>query len=421
MTIALEAEGGSVESRRRIDRAATRFATIGDQMLVALSNFALTVAISRAFGAEEVASYGMGLSLGLMIQGVHRYAITIPLMMQLQHRVVRRCGGILAQHTLVLACALLLGLVSIFLTREARAEGHSLLIVESSCVLLLVYSELEFARTVLVKLSRPVFVLCSAVFYSAVCACLSIAAQKHWITYVDLLSALSVAMLVHALALAIIVRQFNLIQGYKLFLADIYRYGWWAVIAVATYSGYSHLPLLILGAMAEPKYAAAFVATRSLMQPLQVLLRGLDVADKSFFSDRARSIDSRTAFQVTLKIALPYVAAAGVFVILAGFYSKELIALAYGPKFADANSAFLAWLPVTLIMSATFPFESLVFSRSDFRRYYLIRAFASLVAVALTIPFVVLWHSVGAIIACGVGSFIAMSGTVVLLRGRSRK
>jgi O-antigen/teichoic acid export membrane protein len=417
MTIALEAEGAA-RRRRRFDRAATRVATIGDQLFAALSNFALTLSISRAFGAEEVTAYGMGLAFALLIQGAHRHAITIPLMLQAQHRVLRRRGGIFAQHTLVLACALMLGLMGIFVTSEAHAGSHSLLIAESACVLLLVYSQLEFARAVLVKLNQPFYVLASSIFYFVVCLSLSVTSQMHWITYYDLLGALSVAMLLHALVLAVIVREFDLIQGYRLLMADIYRYGWWSVVATATNAGYTHLPLLILGAMAEPKHAAAFVATRSLMQPLQVLIRGLDAADKSFFSDEAKAPHSRHAFLLTLRLAIPNTVAATLFVLGMSFYSNELIALAYGPKFAYANSTLLAWLPVFLIMSVTMPFEALVYSRKDFRRYYMIRAVASVVALALTVPLVMLWDSVGAILACGVGGLIAMTGTVLLLWGR---
>jgi hypothetical protein len=57
---------------------ATRFATVGDQMLVALANFWLTVAIGRAFHAEELAAYGIGLSAGLMVQALQRHAVVIP-------------------------------------------------------------------------------------------------------------------------------------------------------------------------------------------------------------------------------------------------------------------------------------------------------------------------------------------------------
>jgi O-antigen/teichoic acid export membrane protein len=142
------------------------------------------------------------------------------------------------------------------------------------------------------------------------------------------------------------------------------------------------------------------------------------MADKSHFANEAQSPHSRAAFIFTLKLAIPNTLAAGLFVLGVALFSEELIAIAYGPKFAYANSSLLAWLPLFLIMSACLPFEALVYARKEFRRYYFVRAVASVVAVGLTLPLVLLWDSVGAILACGVGSLIAMTGTLLLLWGR---
>ena len=68
MTIATEFQNRAAGRLRLARLMATRFATVGDQILVALANFWLTVAIGRAFHAEELAAYGIGLSAGLMAQ-----------------------------------------------------------------------------------------------------------------------------------------------------------------------------------------------------------------------------------------------------------------------------------------------------------------------------------------------------------------
>src|SRR5687768_6262155 len=107
MTIAVEAERRALGSSPRLARAMTRIATVGDQLLVAISNFGLTLSISRAYGAEEIAGYGIGLSLALLILGLQRQAITIPLALQNPSRVLRRRGGIFAQHLLVLGIVLM--------------------------------------------------------------------------------------------------------------------------------------------------------------------------------------------------------------------------------------------------------------------------------------------------------------------------
>lgn len=414
MTIAAHVESAPAE-RPWGQHVATRFATIGDQLLVALANFALTVAIGRAFGAEEIASYGIGLSAGLMIQALQRHAILIPLMLQPAARVHRRRGGIFAQHGLVLAIVTLLGGAALFCAHEAAIPRFGLLVTAASVVCLLLYVQLEFARSILVKLNRPGLLFASAAWYATMSAGLAVVSLHHALIYEGVLAALAAAMMVHALGVFLLARGFSLSLGLRLLLADIRRYGGWSIIATLTYSGYNHLPLFILGAFAPPVHAAAFVATRSLLQPLQILLRGLDVADKAMFSERGGAPHSRKAFTLTMQLALLYAGTAGLFGAMAGIFADNLLLIAYGEKFADFGAALVAWVPVYILMSVSLPLESLIYSRQAFHGYYSVRALGSAVAIALTGLLILPWAEVGAIAACGGGSFIAIAGTIILL------
>jgi O-antigen/teichoic acid export membrane protein len=420
MTIAVEAGRRALGSSPRLARAMTKIATIGDQLLVAISNFGLTLSISRAYGAEEIAAYGIGLSVALMIQGLQRQAITIPLTLQNTSRVLRRRGGIFAQHMLVLGIVLMLGAATLLFDAFAHLGGLPLLVLASSATCLLVYAEIEFARAMLVKLGQPLFLLGSAMWYAAVSGGVSAAALFHVIGYLTLLGIIAAAMLLHAAVLGFIVGKVDLRQGARLLTSDIRRYGFWAFVAALTYSGYTHFPLFILGAVAEPIHAASFVATRSLMQPLQILLRGLDIADKSIFASSDAPPHSRRAFALIMRQAIPYAAAAALFCIIIFYDADGLIALTYGEKFAHATPSLIAWAPAFFLLSVCLPFESLVYARQEFRKYYLIRTIGSVIALAVTLPMIWEWGSVGAIIACGIGNLIAMCGTLRLLWRGSR-
>lgn len=401
-------------------RLLTRFATVADQMLVAVANFGLTISIGRAFGTDEVAAYGIGLSAGLMIQALQRHAIIIPLMLQPHTRIARRRGGVFAQHCLVLGCLVLCALAVLALSRLAGISRFGCLIVCASAVCLLVYAELEFARAILIKLDRPSILFGSAAWYALISVVLAWASLHHRLSFDGLLVALAAATLIHAAALLSLGGRFSLWEGGRLLAADIRRYGGWAVVATLTYSGYNHIPLFVLGALASPIHAAAFVATRSLMQPLQILLRGLDIADKAMFAERAGAPQSRGALRLTIKLAALYAMAAGVFGCIACLFADDLIDLAYGGKFSGFSPALIAWVPAYALLSVSLPFESLVYARRVFRSYYLVRGIGSVVAVALTVPLMP-WAEVGAIAACSIGSLIAMAGTVfILLRKPSR-
>jgi O-antigen/teichoic acid export membrane protein len=420
MTIAIDAESRSLAGRRWAGHAITRLATVGDQLLVALANFGLTVSIGRAFGAEDVAAYGIGLSVGLMVQALQRHAVLIPLMLLPPARVARRRGAIFAEHALVLASVFLLTLAGMALAPLLGISGYGRLILAASAVCLLNYVQLEFARAILVKLERPWSLIASASWYTGVSAALALASLHHLISFEGLLIALATAMVIHAAALFTLARGFALWRGLMLFTADFRQYGGWAVVATITYSGYSHLPLFILGALAPPIHAAVFVATRGLLQPLQILLRGFDLADKAGFAERSGAPHSPGAFRLTLKLAAFYAATAGLFGLAAGFFADELVRLAYGQKFAGFEAALIAWVPVYVLLSVSLPFESLVYARQVFRDYYIVRGIGSIAGIALTVPLMP-WVEVGAIAACGIGCLIAILGTIyILLRGQPR-
>jgi O-antigen/teichoic acid export membrane protein len=296
------------------------------------------------------------------------------------------------------------------------ATRYPRLILAATAVCLVVYLQLEFARAFLVKLGRPWLLLASAAWYAGVSAVLVLAALAHRIDYETLLAVLGAAMVMHALGLVGAAGAPRLRQGLRLLAADLRRYGGWATVATATYAGYNHVPLLILGALLAPLHAAAFVATRSLMQPLQILLRGLDVADKSGFSQGAGAPRERAALRFTLRLAVLYAAVAGLFGAAMAFFADRLVVLAYGAKFADAAPALIAWVPVYVVLSITMPLESLVYARRDFRLYYLIRGIASLLAIAAALPLVTRFAETGAIAACGIGWLVAVAGTVILLK-----
>jgi O-antigen/teichoic acid export membrane protein len=192
------------------------------------------------------------------------------------------------------------------------------------------------------------------------------------------------------------------------------RYGGWAGVATVTYAGYNHFPLLALGALTAPIHAAAFVATRSLMQPLQILLRGFDIADKSGFTEGAKK-KSGGAFALTMKLAAFYAVIGLAFGVFVWFFAGQILQIAYGTKFTDFEAALIAWVPVYILLSVTMPFESLVYTLKNFRAYYIVRGIASLVSLALTFPLVMWLAETGAIAACAFGWLIAVAGTAFLL------
>ncbi|MBY0530780.1 MAG: hypothetical protein K2P86_02295 [Xanthobacteraceae bacterium] len=402
---------GKRSLRRRLRGASTRLATVGDQLLVALTNFGLTIAIGRAFGADELAAYGIGLSVGLMMQGLQRHAITIPLMLRTAEWAKQNRGALVAEQSFVLLPAVLAGLLAL-LAAHASLPRFAYLVILSSAVCLLIYLQLEFARAFLVKIGRPWLLLAGAGLYAAVAAALAAASLGGLIGYESLLGGFAGVMLLHALAVALVARSFAARSGVRQLLADIRQYGGWAAAATATYAGYNHAPLLILGAIAAPIHAAVFVASRSLLQPLQILLRGFDVADKNRFAEMR---NDKSSSRFILKLVALYGVVGVLFGAAAGFGAEHLLSLAYGQKFSGYGAAVIAWVPAYVLLSISMPLESLVYARKRFASYFAIRGFASVVAIAAAFPLIQWYGGIGAIAACAIGWSAAVLGTGLML------
>lgn len=408
-------------SRRGWRYAAVRLATVGDQVIVALTNFGLTLAIGRAFGSTELAAYGMGLSIALMVQGLQRHTITIPLLLKPTASVERRRGGIAAAHTIVLLTALAMTGVALLVIRTIEAPHLAQSTLLASAVCLIVYLQLEFARAFLIKIGRAGALLGGALFYALVAAALALAALTQRVSFEAMLTALGGAMLLHAVVIIMIARSLSFRGGVRTLGADIKRYGGWAAAATATYAGYNHVPLLILGAIAAPIHAAVFVAARSLLQPLQILLRGLDVADKSAFAELRTHPYSPETTRFTLKLVALYALVGAGIGMVVGLGAEQLMTLAYGQKFVGHGGALVAWVPAYILLSISTPLESLVYAREAFRGYFVVRGFASIAAIAAAFPLITYYGGVGAITACAIGWLVAVVGTsVLLMRGQVR-
>lgn len=152
------------------------------------------------------------------------------------------------------------------------------------------------------------------------------------------------------------------------------------------------------------------------MQPLQIMLRGLDIADKTAFAERTASVHSFGALRATARLAGVYALAGGAFGLCVCLFADSILWLAYGAKFAGESGPLMAWVPVFILLACMMPVESLVYARRSFKSYYLARALGSLTAIALTWPLVLHFSETGAILASGAGALVAACGAMLFLK-----
>jgi O-antigen/teichoic acid export membrane protein len=207
----------------------------------------------------------------------------------------------------------------------------------------------------------------------------------------------------------------DFITGSRLLRRDIRRHLTASVLGVAGFSGFSHIPLFILGAIAAPVHAAAFVAVRALVQPLGIVLRSLDVIDKNIFAAASvRTPDAlRTMFWKQIFLYSLFAVGACMGILLFG---RPFMGWLYGHLYDDYYGVLLGWTAIFAMMALTFPLETVIVKQGRLTLYNLWRLGAGAAGAVLSVTLIPFWGANGAILACLGGWIISVLSAFLLVR-----
>jgi O-antigen/teichoic acid export membrane protein len=206
-------------------------------------------------------------------------------------------------------------------------------------------------------------------------------------------------------------------RGWREIVRDLRAVMAWTTVGTLASGAYSHLPVFILGAVQAPIYTAGYVATRNLLQPLQVLVRGLDIADKHVFSGRTDQKDFRSG---VLWPILRNILASVLYAMPIYALSEGLLTWVYGPKFADFVPALHFWILVFMVVAPVLPLESMIYEKRNAKIYSIGIIVCGILTAAAIYPLVRAWGVMGAI----AGSLIGCSLHLIVasfVAWRSRK
>ncbi len=393
----------------------SRLLPVFDQVLFAASNFILAIVLARFHSAEVVAAYGVGLSVALILQAMQRHVIIIPLNVTRKIRNTKFAQTWLGAHFIATGCMLSFVGVICSLVTQLLMNGYVNLIAFSVLALIVVYMQAEFGRAFLIATNRTGFVVLPATLQVLAVLYIAYTGSAAPYGYLQILFVLVSVALVSALCMVVLAGGVEWTHGDRLLRRLMKKYAGWGSVGVIASSGYNHVPLFILGAYAAPIQAAAFVTMRNLLQPSQVLMRGLDIVDKRKVGE-LRFVDGSSIRRKAFSLCMIYTTVAALFamvVVLSGAYISELV---YGPEYADFAHLLLQWGAVYVLMALLLPMESLAYASDRTSAYYSIRIVAGLVAAIISFPLVWNFGAAGAVTGCLIGWLITVSATFALLR-----
>ena len=371
----------------------THLISFTDQVIFSASNFALSIGLVRVFNETEFAGYGIALSIALFIQSVQR-GFNIQAALLDTERFSAKAKDLLGGHIIILGVALLIPLLAYSFLRASGAPTLTTDIAAATVACVAIYFQVDVNRIFLIKRGRQAWSLVVSAILSAVYALIIALGYLKTITFQEgMLSLAALFVFVSAVvAWGGIWPDFQ--RGWRELVRDLRTIMAWTTLGTLASGAYSHLPVFILGAIQAPIYTAGYVATRNLLQPLQVLIRGLDIADKHVFSGRADQNDLRRGVVWPI---LRNVVASVCYAILIYAIAETLLTRIYGEKFAAFASALQFWILVFVVMAPILPLESMIYAKRNVKGYSIGIVFCGIVIAAVIYPLIYKWNVMGAI------------------------
>ncbi len=401
--------------RKLVKGGSGRLLSLVDLVLFSGNNLLLTLLISRVFGPEALAIFGIGLAIGLMSQSVGRGIYVVPGAVLSSRSARRRMSGLIAEHLICLYAVALFIISAFGLISLVEPEYSTASIVLTTLYCALLYMQADHDRFILLRFERhAVPPLLSAV--NLIPLGLGLLAEYFLSAGFAVFMGLHVIVgLVRSIVVAWLVGGPNFRWGWRLLKTSIQKRGGFSLVSAGAYSGYNHIPLIILGHLAAPIDVAAFVAMRGLVQPTQMVFRLFDFRDKLSMRDQSGGTYEGLASQlwrVGLRNLLLSVFV-GLACVLLG---PSLSTLAYGSEYEGYSLLMVGHALLFMLMSFLLPIDSGVNILQWYNRNIYWRMAGGLVGACLAYPLAATFGAWGAVLACLIGWGVVVTGGIYVLR-----
>jgi len=384
-------------------------------VVFSLANFALTIILARLYSNTEFGSYGVALSIVLVVQFIQRSLYVVSLSLMSARRARRYLPAILAEHLTIAGAATLLVALWAGLVAALGARQGAIDLAMSMLVCTVIYFQAEFDRALLVKRGAFLGALALSVIYLALVLVLGAFAKHYHLSFELFMTLLSAGCLLKGLWLALLRAAPRWGWGLRIMRADWRQYGWPAVMQAVTSLGTQHAPVLILSALRGSATVAGLVAMRSLTQPLMLVTRSLDAADKNRFR-QATAGSSAALRRVFWRTSAVYAAIGIAAIVVLSAFPEWIIALAYHGKFAGLGWVMIAWGVYSALLGLNFPVQSVIYVLGRQHSFARLTVVNACVGTGLALALCPILGVTGAIVAIVASMATFLAGGLVIIR-----
>lgn len=397
------------------DLAGTRLYLLLDQIVFSLASFILTIALARMYSASEFGSYGIGLALALIVQSIQRNLYIISLSLMSRRMATRFSGGIVAQHLTVAGASMALAALVTGVMAAMGAGQGSLDISLATLVCITIYFQSEFDRAMQVKRGSYRGALALSIIYLLIVIAISGFAKVHPVSFAAFMTTLAVVCALKSSWLFFLHEKPHWSWGLRLLARDWRRYGVAALVQAGAASGCQHVPLMILATVSGSAQVGGFSAMRSLTQPLMLVFRSLDAADKNRIrvASSGRTAGARHFIWRTTTL---YAAIGAAALLVLVMFHDQIISLAYHGKYAGLGGILIGWTVYTALLGVGLPIGSLVYLLQRQRHFAIWTLASGVVGVALALALCGRFGMWGAMSATGISAAVNLLGGLIVTR-----
>ncbi|HEU5047983.1 MAG TPA: hypothetical protein VFT64_09115 [Rickettsiales bacterium] len=353
------------------NRLFIRLISLGDQVLFTGGNFLLTILFTRYYKDTELAAYGMAVSAALILQGVQRNSYVVQNSLLSAHVLMSRGRKVLAEQIVAVVPLLCLLAVLSVITWIFWPGSDFSLITTASTICFSIYAQLEFERMMLVKYKKIIIPFITSCIYVLLVTGLIFTHETF--SFYEVMVILLVFTTLKSLIIIFIVGKPDFKGGWNYLRSDMRRNAISSLMGVIGYAGYMQAPVIILGIFCPQKVeVAAYVAMRGVMQPLALVIRSMDIIDKSYFHEKSTGTGGNIRKVMNAQIML-YGAVSLVLSLGISIFGKPIVQLLYHGKYLEYTNNIYFWGVITVFFAILQPLESVIIIYKQLPRYNIIR------------------------------------------------
>ena len=390
-----------------------RLITLGDQLCFSVANFLLSIILARFYSEVELSAYVIGLSIVLTIQGLQRSCYVVQNAVLAPEILRRRASKVMGQQFIVWgALVTIQSLVTACLFVYSDNTYYHFVAV-STIVSTLIYTQLEFDRVIFIKHDKYMHAAAASIGFLIFTGVMFFIVPAYEVSFLILMGLVGAYMVLKMVWLFYATVFPDLFWGMRLLKRDLKRNLVSSVIGVIGYSGHNHIPVMVLGWYAAPLQTAVFGAMRGLMQPLQIIIRSLDIVDKNLFQKNVRIAGNMR--HVLIRQLMIYGGLSILVIIATLLFGKWIIYFSYGTKYMDYDYILVGWSFIFSMLAITYPLETVIIQLNALNKYNYSRIISGFIGIILSLMLWEPYGAMGAIIACLAGWSVSILFAVRLV------